>query len=273
MGHRTTSPSPSTRRSSTRSWTRCLPHRGVAFRASPTRPAWTPCSAYKTLLDSFGRQGWWPVTRGRGTTPSYRPGSRGRLTERQRLEVCLGALLTQNTAWTNASRAIEALNRADSARLDKLVRMPSRRLEDLIRSSGYFRQKAIKLKTFAKHALTKAGIGRWLAGPLPLLREELRSLHGIGPETADSILLYAGGRPSFVVDAYTLRIGSRIGWFGQGASYDEAASFFTGRLAVSAELYAEYHALIVELAKRHCRKKPVCEGCPLRKGCRRGSAS
>ncbi|MFA6316093.1 MAG: endonuclease III domain-containing protein [Elusimicrobiota bacterium] len=231
----------------------------------------SPSSAYRILLAAFGPQGWWPVIRGSDRAPSYKPGAWGGLSDRQRLEVCLGTLLTQNTAWTNASRAIVSLHGADAVRADRLSAMPSARLEKLIRSSGYFRQKASRVKAFAKHIKAKkGGLRRWLSGPLPSLRSELLSLAGVGPETADSILLYAGGKPAFVVDAYTLRIGSRLGWYGAGASYDEAAVFLKARLPASTKLYAECHALFVELAKRHCRKTPVCAGCPLKEGCRHG---
>ncbi|MBI5624880.1 MAG: endonuclease III domain-containing protein [Elusimicrobia bacterium] len=223
------------------------------------------------MLARFGPQGWWPVTPARGSAPAYRPGVWDELTEAQRLEVCVGALLTQNTAWTNASRAVSRLVEEGAMRLDRLASMPGPRLERLIRSSGYFRQKALKVKAFASHARGKrGGLRAWLSGPLSELREELLSLHGIGQETADSILLYAGGRAAFVVDAYTLRIGSRLGWYGPGSSYREAQAFLVSKLPSSARLYAECHALFVELAKQHCRKTPSCEGCPLRRGCRHG---
>lgn len=231
----------------------------------------SPRAVQRTLLRSFGPQGWWPVTPAGEASPRYRPGIWGRLAQRQRLEVCLGALLTQNTAWTNASSALQALHRRGAVRLDRLVRMPAERLQRLIRPSGYFKQKALRVKAFSRHAAARgADLRRWLSGPLPKLREELLGIHGIGPETADSILLYAGLRPAFVVDAYTLRIGARLGWFRGRPSYQEAAAFLTGRLPASAELYGEFHALLVELAKRHCRKTPACEGCPLRKGCGHG---
>lgn len=231
----------------------------------------SPASAYRALLRRFGRQGWWPVTPAGGRSPAYRPGAWGRLSERQRLEVCLGALLTQNTAWTNASRALESLHAAGCVGLAALKRLPARRLGALVRPSGYFRQKALKIKAFAAHAeSTGKDLAAWLSGPLESLRAELLSIHGVGPETADSILLYAGFRPSFVVDAYTMRIGARLGWLGPRTTYDETAAFFKARLPASAEVYGEYHALLVGLAKRHCRKTPVCEGCPLRQGCGHG---
>src|SRR5262249_15466801 len=144
--------------------------------------------------------------------------------------------------------------------LPKLADAPLGKLGKWIRPSGYFRQKARKLQLFARHV-------RGLGSRIPAVREELLALWGIGPETADSILLYAHGRPVFVIDAYPSRISRRIGWLGEKAGYDEAQRFFESKLTNSAKLYAEFHALLVELAKRHCKTKPVCEGCPVRRSC------
>ncbi|MBI5211103.1 MAG: hypothetical protein HY927_14120 [Elusimicrobia bacterium] len=237
-------------------------------------PAWTanpsPRSVHRTLLRTYGPRGWWPVTPAGSGVPAYRPGTWGRLSARQRLEVCLGTLLTQNTAWDNASRAVEGLNRRGLMSLGNLGRAPLGALQRAIRCSGYFRQKALKIKAFVRHARRRGDLGRWLAGPLDGLREELLGIHGVGPETADSMLLYAGFRPAFVVDAYTLRIGSRLGWFAPGAGYETARRLLMRSLPVSPKLYGEFHALLVELAKRHCRKTPVCPGCPLLKECGHG---
>lgn len=199
-----------------------------------------------------------------GGAPRYRPGSWGNLSELQKLEICLGALLTQNTNWSNAEKALVRLNQEGLlTSLPELSRISQRKLAGLIRSSGYFNQKAVKIKAFARHVLARGSLSRWLSAPLAALRNELLSLHGIGPETADSILLYAGGRPSFVVDAYTLRIGSRLGWFKQAAGYHDARSYLASKLPRSPRLYAEFHALLVALAKHHCRITPLCAGCPL----------
>lgn len=232
-----------------------------------------PRDAYRLLLRAFGRQGWWPVTVRRGQGPVYRPGFSGVLSEVQRAEVCVGAILTQNTAWTNVEKALKALHAAGLRAPAHIAAAQPRRLEFLVRSSGYFRQKAKKLKVFARHALSRRRpLSRWLAGPLPELREELLSLWGVGPETADSILLYAGARPVFVVDSYTMRIGRRVGWFGK-SSYEKVQAFFSRRLPASAEVYAEFHALLVELAKRHCKTTPACAGCPLMEVCRHGRSA
>ncbi len=231
-----------------------------------------PSEAYRKLLKAYGPRGWWPVTVKPSKGPVYRPGHQGRLTERQRVEVCVGAILTQNTNWKNVESALRTLHGAGARDLRGILKTPSRRLEALVRPSGYFRQKAKKLKIFARHALSRGrSIGKWLDAPLDSLREELLSLWGVGPETADSILLYAGGRPVFVVDAYAVRIGRRAGWF-RRHDYDHVQRFFTRKLPKDAAVYAEFHALLVELAKRHCRATPSCPGCPLKEGCRHGRA-
>ncbi|MBI5241603.1 MAG: hypothetical protein HY926_14110 [Elusimicrobia bacterium] len=232
-----------------------------------------PLAVYRRLLEAYGAQGWWPVTPSGGRRPRYRPGGCGRLAERQRLEVCLGAILTQNTSWGNVEKALARLHEAGVRDLEGVLAQPARRLQGLIRPSGYFRQKAKKLKAFARHLAGCGGkVGPWLGGDLRQRREELLGLYGVGPETADSILLYAGGRPSFVVDAYTLRIGARLGWF-RKASYHQAQSYLTRRLPEDAGLYNEFHALFVEHAKARCRKAaPLCQGCPLREVCRYGGA-
>jgi len=230
----------------------------------------TPQRAYSLLLGRFGPQGWWPVTPRGGTCPRYRPGRYGAPGGREAFEVCAGAILTQNTAWTNVEKALTALNRAGALDAARLARTPVPRLASWIRSSGYYTQKARKLRFFAGHVLgTGCLLTDWLRKrPFQPLRAELLSIHGIGPETADSILLYAGGRRAFVVDAYTKRVGSRLGWFPETAAYDEVQSFFVRRLPRSAAVYNEAHALLVAVAKAHCRKKPDCEDCPLRPGCR-----
>lgn len=226
-----------------------------------------PLKVYRTLLKSFGPQGWWPVSSGKGRS-AYRPGYWGKLTERQKVEVCAGAILTQNANWTNAARAVESLAASDLLTLERIERARPSRIERLIKPSGYYRQKTLKLKAFARRALTRGGrLGPWLSAPLPALREELLGLFGVGPETADSILLYAGRRPAFVIDAYTIRIGTRVGWF-RDTDYHTAQRFLTECLPVSTKIYGEFHALLVELAKRHCRKRvPLCADCPLARSC------
>lgn len=205
----------------------------------------TALGIYRTLHRRFGPQGWWP-----GETP---------------FEVIVGAILTQNTAWGNVERAILNLKGARALSARGLARLPRARLARLIRPSGYFNQKAIKLKAFIRfldreYGGSLAGMGR---EPTAALREKLLAVHGIGPETADSILLYAFARPVFVVDAYTLRVLSRHGLVAPGARYDEVQRHLTARVPKSVRLYNEYHALFVRVGKEHCRKKPRCGECPL----------
>ncbi len=229
-----------------------------------------PERVYQSLLKVLGPQGWWPVTQKGALAPRYRPGFFGKPTQRQSAEICMGAILTQNTSWGNVEMALRHLHGAGIRDLPALARIPPRRLQELVRSSGYFRQKAKKLKIFARHCIERRqNLKDWLSGPLQALRGELLGLWGIGPETADSILLYAGQRTVFVVDAYTRRIGQRLGWPSPKA-YESVQSFYTQRLPRSSRLYAEFHALLVALAKRHCRKNPICLGCPLLDVCGHG---
>lgn len=231
----------------------------------------SPQAVYRRLLGAYGPQGWWPVTPAGRKSPRYRPGFSGRLTQRQRAEVCVGAILTQNTNWGNVEKALIEMHQAGVWELGQIAQTPLPQLQECIRPSGYFRQKARKLKLFARHALSRGRLSCWLSGPLPELRRELLGLWGVGPETADSILLYAGGRPSFVVDAYTVRIGERLGWYRE-PPYETAQKYLVDRLLGSPALYAELHALLVALAKKHCRVAPLCEGCPLLEVCRYGRA-
>ena len=194
----------------------------------------------------FGPQHWWP-----GETP---------------FEVMVGAILTQNTAWTNASLAIARLKQVHLLHPFKLLRVPQSRLATLIRSSGYFNQKAKRLKAFIAYFHGKYGgsIRRMKRVPLNLVREELLNLPGIGPETADSILLYALDKPIFVVDAYTRRILARHSIISWDASYQEIQHLFEKNLPRYAPLFNEYHALLVVLGKELCRTHPKCHLCPLR---------
>ena len=227
---------------------------------------------YRLLLKRFGTQGWWPTTSQGENSPSYHsvPRTAG-LCEAEKFEICVGALLTQNTAWTNVEKALFQLNYAKVLTPKKISEISFQKLARLIHSSGYFRQKAKRLKFFAKYLEKRYSgkTGRLLEKPLAEAREELLSLHGMGPETVDSILLYAGGHPVFVVDAYTKRIGQRLGLF-KTEKYSEAQSYFHEHLRRSAALYNETHALLVRLGKYFCRPKPLCEKCPLLKICKTG---
>jgi endonuclease-3 related protein len=201
---------------------------------------------YRLLFARWGPQYWWPG--------------------RTRLEIIVGAILTQNTAWANVEKAIRRLRKARALNIRRLHAADLKTLADWIRPAGYFNVKARRLRSFTQMMFDRFGgnLRRLFALETPALREVLLGVNGIGPETADSILLYAAGRPVFVVDAYTRRFMMRHGWIGAEATYDDIARFFTERISRDAVLYNEYHALIVALGKNLCRPKPRCEECPLR---------
>ncbi len=179
----------------------------------------------------------------------------------------MGAILTQNTSWTNVEPAIRNLRRVKLLTPRAMEAVSLARLAQLIRSSGYFRQKAEKLKCFVRFLRSAYGgsLTRMFRTPTAALREALLSVHGIGPETADSILLYAGAHPVFVVDAYTRRLLERHELASPAQGYEEIRRLFEGSLAGVAPLYNEFHALIVRTGKEYCRtRNPRCSECPLR---------
>lgn len=211
--------------------------------------------AYTRLYEHFGPQQWWPAE-----TP---------------FEVIVGAILTQNTAWTNVEKAIANLKREGLLQAKAMQRARVARLARLVRPSGYYNLKAKKLKAFIAHLYRRGGgaLEELFVGETAALREELLAVYGIGPETADSILLYAANRPVFVIDAYTRRIAARLGWCDENVTYDELQTLFTQGLAQDVQTFNEYHALLVMLGKEYCRKRdPRCAGCPLRSMCRVGKA-
>jgi len=201
------------------------------------------------LKRAFGPLGWWPAK-----TP---------------FEVMVGAVLTQNAAWTNVEKAIANLRRERALSVAEVLALPRARLQRLIRPAGYFRVKAKRLRSLCKWLLSRCGkrcdLKKLDATPTMELRHELLGVHGVGPETADSILLYALGREVFVIDAYTRRVLSRHGMSGAKEKYDSLRERFERAIKGRNRLSRlnELHARIVELAKRHCRPKPRCEGCPL----------
>jgi endonuclease-3 related protein len=177
----------------------------------------------------------------------------------------VGAILTQNTNWTNVEKAIASLRAAGALSVGRLARLSAGALAKLIRPAGYFNVKARRLKSFigrvaAEHA---EDIEAFLNRPAASLREDLLSIHGIGPETADSIILYAAGRPSFVVDAYTRRVLVRHGLIEERATYDAIQALFQSSLRRSAALWNDYHAQLVAVGKHYCRLRARCDGCPL----------
>jgi endonuclease III related protein len=177
----------------------------------------------------------------------------------------LGAILTQNTSWSNVEKAIRNLRDHELISLESLCRIDIDELASLVRSSGYFNQKAQRLKSFCLHIREnwEGDLTWFLSQEMEALRIELLSMRGIGPETADSIILYAACQPSFVVDAYTFRIFSRHGWIEETANYESLRSFFMDALEADVALYQEYHALLVNTGKFYCRRKPLCTACPL----------
>ena len=211
-------------------------------------PAGTDLAAYfDTLSKALGPMHWWPAR-----TP---------------FEVIVGAILVQNTAWSNVERAIANLRREKLLAPRAIERVPLARLASLVRSSGCFRQKARKLKSFVRFLRHTHGgsLKRMFRAPTLELRAQLLAIHGIGPETADSILLYAGAHPVFVVDAYTHRILERHGLHAGKPDYERLRALFEARLPRDARVYNEFHALLVNVGKRWCRtRNPRCEECPLR---------
>ncbi|HEY4676860.1 MAG TPA: endonuclease III domain-containing protein [Candidatus Angelobacter sp.] len=231
-------------------------------------------SYYTALLSRYGPQNWWPA--------------------RSRFEVIVGAYLTQNTNWSNVEKALLNLRRPRRLSVSAMRATPLDELETLVRPSGYFRQKARNLKTFIAFLDRQysGSLSRMFAEPTEKLRAELLELNGVGPETADSILLYAGNHPVFVVDAYTRRVLLRHGIIGEKTSYEEIRAMVEHAISSSeaesliakssgsdprhpvsrmsssarselAQHYNELHALIVRVGNHYCRAKPICEGCPL----------
>ncbi|MBD3355399.1 endonuclease [Candidatus Woesearchaeota archaeon] len=211
---------------------------------------------YDILYKRFGPQRWWPTTLEGELHPTYHG---KKINQKQRFEIIIGAILTQNTAWKNVEKAIFNLKKAELLDINKIRSADKRKIAKLIKPSGYFNQKAERLKLAAK----------FFSKNKKPTREQLLEVKGIGPETADSILLYAFNKPVFVIDAYTKRIFSRIGVCRNPCSYDELQEIFCRSLPKSSKLFNEYHALIVELAKQHCKKKPCCSSCPLSRFCER----
>lgn len=233
---------------------------------------------FRKLIAEWGPQDWWPA--------------------HTRFEVILGAYLTQNTAWTNVEQALRNLRREGLLNLEGIRHVSLPELERLVRPAGYFRQKAVRLKNFVRYLdkQHQGSLTRMFLRPTRELRQELLALNGVGPETADSILLYAGGHPVFVVDAYTRRVFERHGVLSGKEKYEEIRELFERAFAGKAEarwqeaglqprsplpgrkrrkfmprsaparakVFDEFHALLVQVAKNHCRKKaPLCQGCPL----------
>jgi endonuclease III related protein len=200
---------------------------------------------YERLRERFGHRNWWP-----GETP---------------FEVCVGAILTQNTSWKNVAKAIANLKAADC--LDPLAihGMEAAGLAELIRPAGYYNVKAARLRNFINHLVERHGgsLDGLFAASAPQLREELLTINGVGKETADSMILYAAQKPIFVVDTYTKRVLHRHGFIDERADYDTMQEFFHAHLPRETLLYNDFHAQIVAVGHHYCKKRPLCDQCPL----------
>ena len=204
---------------------------------------------YNRLATAYGPQDWWPAD--------------------GPLEVIVGAILTQRTTWVNAERAIGRLRDAHLLSLRRIDRARLDVVADAIRPAGCYHAKARKLKALATWVRDrhKGDLARFLGLSRQMLRSELLRIYGIGPETADAILVFAAGKPSFIVDAYTRRLFGRLGCLEGGESYDAVRERFAGALPEDAALLGEFHALIVCHGKTRCRPRPICAGCPLLSDC------
>ncbi len=220
---------------------------------------------YSILHKTYGPQGWWPLTPEGSHETKHHQGAPKH--HQHRFEIIVGAILTQNTAWTNVEKAISNLNKNKSLSIQKIKKINQQKLGELIRSAGYYNQKSERLKIIADF-FSKDGF-RIFDKNIDDLRIGLLNIKGIGPETADSIILYAAEKPIFVIDAYTKRIFSRVGVCSHDVKYDELQNLFHKSLKKEKNTFKEYHALIVEHAKQHCRTKPVCGNCPLYSLCKR----
>jgi len=212
-------------------------------RTGPTRR--TLEAYFRRMARHYGPTGWWPGD--------------------SAFEIAVGAILTQNTAWRNVEQAIANLKREQLLDPHTILECSTEALEQALRPSGYFRVKAQRLRHFCRHLLDRYGgdMARMAQRPLAELRPELLAVHGIGPETADDILLYACEHPVFVVDAYTRRIFARHGLVPEKIAYEDLRSVFESRLPADVPMFKEYHGLIVYAGKDFCRGKPNCAACPL----------
>ena len=221
--------------------------------SSPDRAALE--QIFDLLLEYHGPQHWWPAD--------------------SHFEMITGAILTQNTAWSNVEKALSNLRAADVWSFPASLALPQDELAALIRPSGYYNQKARKLQIFARFLDEKFGgdTRRLFQLELPELRATLLSLWGIGEETADDIVLYAAKKPSFVIDAYTIRFVDRLGWHADGNSYNDFQRLFTSQLPADANMFGEFHALIDRHCHTICKKTPLCADCCLKESCPTGRAN
>jgi endonuclease-3 related protein len=210
-------------------------------------PRWLLTDLHDRLLDVYGPQRWWPAE--------------------TRLEIIVGAVLTQNTAWANVERALDNLRQARALSLSRLLALPHEALAELLHPAGYFNVKARRLVNLLNAVPRRGGLRAMDGMETAALRQRLLAVNGIGPETADDILLYAFGRPVFVIDAYTRRLFARLGLARGNEAYDDLRRGVEGALPGAVGWYQEFHALVVAHAKQRCRPTPDCPACPIRKVC------
>ncbi len=220
-------------------------------------------NVYEKLLSTYGEQGWWPLIVKKAGSFEVRYDPSFKLREKslsEKFEISVGAILTQNTSWKNVEKALLNLKSENLLSPEKIIQSS---IKGLIKPAGYYNIKERKLKEFSKFFIEY----KKNFDSNNISREMLLSVWGVGRETADSILLYALNKPFFVVDAYTRRLFSRLNLINEKDDYDKIQLFFHKNLPLDYKLFNEFHALIVEHAKRHCRKKPLCQGCVLRTIC------
>ena len=223
-----------------------------------------PNILYKILIKKFGNQNWWPIDLNYHLKNKSDP----------RFEIIIGTILTQNTAWLNVEKSLLLLKKANILDLKKIINTNIEDLQEKIKSSGFYKQKAKRIKNLSKYLQEKynGDLDKFFDRDFYIIRNELLSFEGIGPETADSILLYAGNKPTFVIDSYTKRICNRIP-IKTIISYDSIKKYFENNLKRIyqkddlVKVYKEYHALIVLLCKKYCKKKPECEKCIIKNIC------
>jgi endonuclease III related protein len=226
---------------------------------------------YQIILGNYSYQGWWPLSDlNNSNNKGYHPKKYDYpKNEKELFEICLGCILTQNTTWINANKAISNLNKIDAINPKKIIKLneiENKKLLNAIKPAGYYNQKLKKIIIFSEFFVNLKKIPS---------RDELLKIWGIGKETADSMLLYGFNKPLFVIDSYTKRIFSRIGICDEKIEYDNLKKIFENSFNKLNDgkkiiIYNEYHALIVEHAKRNCKKKPICNNCIIKKECNYG---